>query len=92
VGLKFSKCLNQTALIFIFKAFGVILLHFKVEKIESRGNFTKKICLWVGRVPEPHLFFFFGGEPNGLSFFDSYTTDKYPIASVTKQYMKTNIT
>jgi hypothetical protein len=32
VGLKFSKCLNQTSLICIFKAFGVILLHFKVEK------------------------------------------------------------
>jgi hypothetical protein len=29
VGLKFSKCLNQTSLICIFKAFGVILLHFK---------------------------------------------------------------
>jgi hypothetical protein len=48
-GLKFSKYFNQTSLICIFKAFGVILLHFKVEKLNQGVILQKKIkkyCRW----------------------------------------------
>jgi hypothetical protein len=74
-GLKFSKCLNQTSLICIFKAFGVIVLHFiKGGKIESGGHFTnkKKRSVFEGiggapngsvGLPEPHLFL--GGSAGG---------------------------
>jgi hypothetical protein len=65
--VKFSKCLNQTSLICIFKAFGVILLHFKVDKF-NQGVILhfwggKKLLSrwrpqWVGRVTGTTPIFF----------------------------------
>jgi hypothetical protein len=58
--MKFSKCLNQTSLICIFKTFGVILLHFKVEKLNQGVILQKKIFEGeVGRSGyRNHTYFF----------------------------------
>jgi hypothetical protein len=68
VGFKFSKCLNQTSLICVFKAFGVILLDFKVEKF-NQGVILQTVFYKIKKkfegvknesvgLPEPHIFFY----------------------------------
>jgi hypothetical protein len=59
VGLKFSKCLNQIC-ICIFKGFGVILLHFKVEKFNQGVILQQTKRGAPGRVTGTTPIFLFG--------------------------------